>query len=336
MIVNKTVCTCIKLTAQDTLLFRGHKNLNDLLMQLITEKYQNRCYKKSYILKINKILERSSAFEDITDNTGNFSVNITFEFTGEVFNQNDIIPKCKLVEIKSIGRYDAIVEDKPYLIVAIEPHDIIKHYQIGDYFPCIIGQSALQTSRRKVIVKGIPFHNQYKILTFHIIDNKSELFKNVTLSEMTDMQVDDFDDNTSVASSHRKRKEWYENSRYLYLFNMIDNIYNNNKDDEVFKFFFNLMKIESDEDSKSGNKKWNEIVIGDYITVNPLNINKTIKVIGATSNAINIRQKEFLLKMLQTQLKFMNDVKSLSSSYSKDDIKKYKKTWDNYKIVSAS
>lgn len=335
MIVNKTVCTCIKLTTEDILTFRGHPNLNNLLIQLITEKYQNRCYKKSYILKINKILERSNAFEDITDNTGSFLVNVTFEFTGEVFNQNDIITKCKLVEIKSIGRYDAIVEDKPYLIVAIEPHEMIKHYQVGDSFPCIIGQSALQTIRRKVIIKGIPFHNQYKILTFHIIDNKSELFKNVTLNDMTDM-TEDFDDSTSVASSHRKRKEWYENSRYLYLFNEINNIYNANKDDESFKFFYDLMKITDLTEKVSDKKKWNEVLVGDYITVNPLNMDKTVKVINPTDNAINIRQKEFLLKMLQMQLKFIKNVKDLSVSYTKDEIKKYKKTWDNYKMVTAT
>jgi hypothetical protein len=328
MYVNKTVCTCIKLTTNDTLTFNGYKTLDEMLINIITKKYVNRCYKKAFILKINKILVRSQVFEDVHDINGDgMLVNVTFEFYGETFNTNDIIPRCKLVKIQSFGRYDCVVDNKPYIKIAINQHDIIKHLEVGDSFPCIIGSASLKTISQDVIIKAIPFCNQYQHQIYNILDNKSE-FRTITLN-------DDIDDSVSTTSSHRRRKEWFEHPTYISLFSKITNLYNENINDKNFKFFLELMTVKDQTDKVSDLKKWNEIVIGDYVKTNPTNYDKTCKIVNADTNAVPIKQKEFLLKMLQSQLSYLTNVKAISSSYEDSEIKKMTKTWDNYKLVLA-
>ena len=99
------------------------------------------------------------------------------------------------------------------------------------------------------------------------------------------------------------------------------------------------MTIVDETDKVSDMKKWNEINIGDYIIANPTNYEKKVKITNPDNNAVHIKQKEFLLKMLQMQLQFLTSIKNLSENYKIEEIKKdnsLKQTFDNYKLYLAT
>lgn len=258
MIIKQTITTRIKLSTNDVLTYKGFKTCDDMLLDRIKSTYVNKCFKDAFVLSINKIISRSTVLENVYDIDAGDFVDLTFEFTGEIFTEKEIIPRCKLVKIQPDGRRDCVVEDKPYIKIAIKDHEIIKHYEVGDSFPCIIGNASLKTISDSVIIKAIPFCSQYAIRTYLILDNKTEIFKTITL-------LKDIDDNVSVTSSHRRRKEWYEHATFINTNNEIKKIYEENINNPRFKFFLDFMKIEDPTDKvsdlKNGTKSISAIML---------------------------------------------------------------------------
>ena len=73
-------------------------NIEDQIFNLIEQKYLNKCYLESYIIKINKILNRSLLESNQNNLNCDFIVYIQFEAECIIYSQNEVILNMEIHE----------------------------------------------------------------------------------------------------------------------------------------------------------------------------------------------------------------------------------------------
>jgi hypothetical protein len=129
------------------------KNLDNRLLYLINEKYSNKCYMNSYILKINKILNRSLLESNQNDLNCSFNISIQFEAECLVYNKNEIILNMEIQEI--INNNILLKKDKT--LALIKNNNDLKSFQKGDKLPIIVGKVKYSLGSDKISINSYPF-----------------------------------------------------------------------------------------------------------------------------------------------------------------------------------
>ena len=100
-------------------------NLNEHILDNLKKKYQGKCIKEGYIIKINNIIDRSLGTVSLND----FETNTIFvvKFIANISNpkENDIIEGCIITLVNSIG----IFAEKEYLTIIITSNVLEKNYE---------------------------------------------------------------------------------------------------------------------------------------------------------------------------------------------------------------
>lgn len=136
------------------------KDINQKLLSLIEKKYQNKCYLSSYIIKINKIINRSLLEFNQNDLNCSFNISIQFEADCLVFNKNEVILNMKIQEIVNNNLILKNTNDSninEIIIALIKNNQDLSKFTKDDIIPIIVGKVKYSLGSDKITINAYPF-----------------------------------------------------------------------------------------------------------------------------------------------------------------------------------
>jgi hypothetical protein len=136
------------------------KDINQKLLSLIKKKYQYKCYLSSYVLKINKIINRSLLEFNQNDLNCSFNISIQFEAECLVFNKNEVILNMKIQEIVNnnlILKNTTTSEINEIIIALIKNNQDLSIFSKDDIIPIIVGKVKYSLGSDKITINAYPF-----------------------------------------------------------------------------------------------------------------------------------------------------------------------------------
>jgi len=131
-------------------------NFNDLLIQKLTKRYKNRCYQSIYVLKINKIIRRSSIKLSMSRLDGSGDISVQFEVDGIVLIENSILHNCKILKIHT----NAITAEHEYVGIKLQKsqsNKISQVLQVDQIVSVIVNQVRYITNKKKITMIATPY-----------------------------------------------------------------------------------------------------------------------------------------------------------------------------------
>lgn len=160
------------------------KDINNKLLTLIEKKYKHKCYQSSFILNINKIINRSLLEFNQNDLYCSCNISIQFEATCLIFNKNEVILNMKIHEIvnNNIILKNSDSSDLNEVIISLikNNNDLIQ-LKKNDIIPITVGKVKYSLGSDKITINAYPFlpivsHIEYFYIS-KLDDTQLELLK---------------------------------------------------------------------------------------------------------------------------------------------------------------
>ena len=129
-------------------------NLNEHILDNLVKKYQGKCIKEGYIVKIVKIIDRSLGEVSLVDFDSN--VNYVVKFMANISNpkENEVIKDCLVTLVNSIG----IFAEKDFLTIIVTSNNLEKGYEkkykSGDKLNISVNKIKFELNDKKIRVLG--------------------------------------------------------------------------------------------------------------------------------------------------------------------------------------
>lgn len=278
------------------------KKFDDKLIELLSEKYLNRCFMSSYIVKINKIINRSLLELNQNDLDCSFNISVQFEAECLIYNKNEIILDMEIQEIVN----NNIITKKDNILALIKNNQDLSIFKKGDKIPITVGKVKYSLGSDKISINSYPF---IPITNKNIIYYKiNEITENDKLQlQESIINYIEIEENKKLEILKNKNNKWNYFNDLLYP-------YKNNKNKDI-------IKTEKCIDLLSFNYSNSIIYIND-------NINLSERLVCIQKNNITnyLEEKSILilynlLKKYYLNLKLIND---LSTQYNTDELIKKK------------
>ena len=283
-------------------------NINEMLINKLTEKFVGKCYMSCLIININKIIKRSYIYMKDTLE-GDCSVNIMFEVDAIEYIKNEIINGCKIIKKESNGIIHAISN---YAGIQINIPANISIFKEGDIIPVIVKMTRYNINQTSISVLATPFiPNNDPAICYKITDALSEQETDIIKSILSQIKTEEL-----------IIKNMDINSKKIYKFfiELLSNTQNNNniKKTDILK----KINISNILDITSG-----------VITLPKTNfIASDIYIIKEDSKNI-VDESMFIAfsSILIEHLCNLQSIQGFLKYYQKiDDIKKHKNIWKLY------
>lgn len=301
-------------------------NINDLLLENLRNTFKNKCYKSSYILDINKILNRSDL--NFNNKDLNASVNVVVQFEADVleYDKYDIINNIK---ITAITEHKIICQSK-YASIFIQNENILKDYTENQIIPIKVGICKYYIGENKISINAFPFiplkeeienYVYYKIpqLSDFQINELNNLF---ILDKIKEVELQK--DNIKKEKNNRwdyfndllfPYKNYKKNSKNIKNIDILDFTY--------FKETENIITIFPNQDLSE--RKLSVILLTNTKTNN--------KKFGDESNAVSDNPITIFTGILTKYYKYINAINELSTTYKSDEVfKKNENIFNTYRI----
>ena len=198
-------------------------NIEGQIFNLIEKKYLNKCYLESYIIKINKILNRSLIESNQNNLNCDFIVYIQFEAECIIYSQNEVILNMEIHE----NINNNIIAKNNYIVAMIKNNKDISFLKKGSKIPIIVGKAKFTTGSNKITINSYPF--------IPIINQSVIYYK---INKITDDEKTQLNDNIiiyiNIEEERKKKILEIKNNNWNY-FNDLLYPYKNNKSDENIK-----------------------------------------------------------------------------------------------------
>lgn len=146
------------------------KNLNEKLIELISEKYYNKCYMNSYITKINKIINRSLLESNQNDLDCSFNISIQFEAECIIYNKNEVILDMEIQEKVN----NNIILKKDNILALIKNNSDLIDFKKGSKLPILVGKVKYALGSDKISINSYPFVPIFNDTIYYKIDKLSK------------------------------------------------------------------------------------------------------------------------------------------------------------------
>lgn len=198
-------------------------NIESQILNLIEQKYLNKCYLESYIIKINKILNRSLIESNQNNLNCDFIVYIQFEAECIIYSQNEVILNMEIHE----NINNNIIAKNNYIVAMIKNNKDISFLKKGSKIPIIVGKAKFTTGSNKITINSYPF--------IPIINQSAIYYK---INKITDDEKNQLNDSIiiyiNIEEERKKKILEIKNNNWNYFNNLLYP-YKNNKSDENIK-----------------------------------------------------------------------------------------------------
>ena len=124
------------------------------LKTILTQMYVGKCFKRCYITEIIDIEENSPPVMEAMRNGGTARIAIRFRVRGIVYDQFEVIPDAKIVEIIEDGKM-LLRSRNAAIMLAADAR--LQHFRVGMTIPVRAMESRYIPYRDTISVTGIPF-----------------------------------------------------------------------------------------------------------------------------------------------------------------------------------
>lgn len=286
-------------------------------LQILKDKYINKCFKSVYILDILKIINRSHSYCKNRVLDGSIKIDIVFEVLGLVYEKGDVVHECKILQINPNGMMHAKSKYASLLIKNITEIYIFKEL---DEIPVIVNNTRYLIYDNELSISAIPLIPIVRnSIIYRVVD--ADLFVNDDVSSLFDL--------TSLET----------------LKSDIDKISKANKN--VFKFFRELLFPLKKPIKKIGSIKKVDMVelaqfnngdmiyiqdsyIDDY-TYQVINDADKTKIETSVTTTLDISKQDLILYILEDYKKKLDHFHEFLQTYdSSEKIKNKSKVWTLY------
>jgi hypothetical protein len=189
-------------------------NKNQQIFELVKQKYSNICYLESYIIQINKIVNRSLIESNQNDLDCSFNVYVQFEAECLVLNKNEIILDMEIQD----NINNNIILKKDNMLAFIKNNKDIQTFNKGDKIPIIVGKAKFTTGSNKISINAYPMipilnNNIYYYKINKITDNDKKQLHELIIKyiEMEEERKKDI--------NKQKNNKWDYFDNLIYPFN---------------------------------------------------------------------------------------------------------------------
>jgi hypothetical protein len=129
------------------------KNRDTMILNILKEKFEGKCYSSCYILNVIKIIRRSLIYcnENLD---ANFNVNISFEAKVIVYQVNEIINNCEIIKKEQSGIIHGKTE---YGGVQLNIQQNMAIFNTGEKTPIIVKNLRYNINQTEISILAIPF-----------------------------------------------------------------------------------------------------------------------------------------------------------------------------------
>jgi hypothetical protein len=188
MKITKKLETRLDISSKDMYCPDYNKNF----MQILNTKYLNRCYKSIYITDILQILNRSPIHCKTKTLDGEAYVDILFEVSGIVYEEEEIIHNCKVIEILN----DSMIAKSEHASLQIKIINNSTVFKKGTEIPVIVKKVRYKPFEQGISVIAIPFVPIKKPIIYYkissdqtnvaIVNKSTQLFDFKNLDKIID------------------------------------------------------------------------------------------------------------------------------------------------------
>lgn len=125
------------------------QDIDEVIMMNLRKNFEGRNRSKSFVTKVNKILQRSQCVLDKSKSDGSGRVSVRFTADAIIFAVDDILPRCEILRIEKqqiICKYDE------YTIVVIKGDRNMPMLKAGDLIPAIVRRTSYLQEKLMVTV----------------------------------------------------------------------------------------------------------------------------------------------------------------------------------------
>lgn len=150
MITEKIIQTRLEFTNSSAM----STDIDSVIMDMLRERYKNRCYAASYILDILEIIRKSDLICSKTQQNSSFVASVMFRAKVLIVKQYDIIHNCVVKKIDNRGNF--ICQNK-YASIYIKPHLALQKIKRGQTIVALAVKIAYDIYKPEISIVAYPF-----------------------------------------------------------------------------------------------------------------------------------------------------------------------------------
>jgi hypothetical protein len=332
MIVTKTLETTLNLSNPNDIYV---KKFDELCIQKLTEKFENKCFNSCYILKILSIVKRSFRYMKETLD-GGMLVDVKFEASVLIYQKDDIINNCRILKKESNSMVHACSDFAGVQFKQLKNYEI---YNENDIIPVIVKNIRYNVNQNAITVSAYPF------TPVTILKNHFNIFYKIKGT----MSVDELEiiKKLSIRITNESSiiKNLKTSERNIYKF-FNDLIYPYNKNynyTEIFNATKNSLTLDNITSFSTG------IVFlpllkyldAEFFSIKVENFNESklldqFKKIPGESNYQILEETPYIVfsYILNKHLRNLNTLKEFNDTYKTfAEVQKYKEVWKLYTML---
>lgn len=189
-------------------------NMDNLLLEILKDTFENKCYKSCYILNINHIINRSDINFNNKDLEASANISVQFEADTLHYDMYDIITN---VSITAITEHKIICQHKNASIF-IQYENKLKNYKENQTIPIKVGICKYYLGENKISINAFPFiplKSEIETETYYNISKltNNEITELNSLSIINDIQLVE-EEMVELKKQNPDRWEYFNNLLY--------------------------------------------------------------------------------------------------------------------------
>jgi len=148
-----------------------NKNMDEILMHKLIERYEGKCYKSCYIKSIDYIINRSRIYLSEHKLDGSAYVNIKFMVTCIIYCPGELIFGVKILKDKTSD--GSIIGFSDEASINIMSDKILMNFTTNNYIPCYVIDTKYGLFKSISIIAE-SFKPREKSCIFYVVDNEND------------------------------------------------------------------------------------------------------------------------------------------------------------------
>lgn len=175
MIFNKTFETQINLTDINDIF---SINADDLILNKLKTKYENKCYNSSFILNVNRIINRSELIFNKRSLNAYINVNVIFEAQVLHYEYLDIICDNNVIDTTN---KKIICKSEHKSIIINNKSGKLNNVNVNQHIPIIVGKCSYSLFKNVISINSYPF--------VPILENKTNIYYKIEKLNKEEIEI---------------------------------------------------------------------------------------------------------------------------------------------------
>ncbi len=158
-------------------------DIDSVIFNKLCKIFEGRCFKSSLVYKILRIIRRSNIrpAQNLTDGSGN--TNVVFEAEAIVYNENDIITDCVVMNVERSGELICKID---HAAIRIRGNIILRGIQIGQTIPIRVVTVRYSKGKDNITINATPYFHPMSFFLYKTDISPTKISQE-TIEVLTDL-----------------------------------------------------------------------------------------------------------------------------------------------------